>query len=71
MNLCKRVMNDSIAELSQFLVTPTKQIPDTVCGLETFPGFTILLKVNRFEGFDSNRSKINRKMSNHLSSCNL
>ena len=59
----------SLKNVNNFLVTPTGKTTNRMA-LKFFPGITLLLKVDRFEGI-VNQSKIDRMVNDHSSSCNL
>lgn len=62
-------MNSNIAKKTlYFLVIPTGQTTDHMT-FKFFPGTTLLLKVDLFEGF-SNQNKTNKMVNNQLSICN-
>ena len=53
---------------SQFVISPTRCIINAM-DLKIFPNTIVLLKVDRFKGI-SNRSNINKLVTNSMSGCN-
>ena len=63
-------MHDNIAnKRSKSLVIPTGKTTDHMA-CKFFPDSILLLKVDHFKGI-LNRSKIDKMVNDHLSSCNL